>query len=152
MKNSSSTSSLGLGFAGGQHQSLTWHSEPTSVAGTPLRVPLKGEPSACLPCDSSCTEGCIRTSDCKLCVDQLCATCTDYNTCDECVEGANFNEHQQCRCEHANDYSLEEDRCIGCIEGCEKCTNSYTCQSCYLGYYLDGEHICQPCSEGCHNC
>jgi hypothetical protein len=39
---------------------------------------------SCANCLSSCTKGCVRSNDCSLSLDQLCADFTDYNECKTC--------------------------------------------------------------------
>ena len=106
----------------------------------------------CTQCEADCTEGCIRTDDCKSCVDQLCHSCSDFDWCDECVEGAQFAENHVCKCGAMLTYSLIEDSCVQCIPGCEVCTNSYSCEQCTAHHYISEKGQCEECAEGCSSC
>jgi hypothetical protein len=42
----------------------------------------------CSDCDTNCKDGCLRSGNCRICQDSLCEICSDFDTCDECIENA----------------------------------------------------------------
>jgi hypothetical protein len=42
--------------------------------------------------------------------------------------------------------------CRPCLDGCEICKDSVTCQYCELGFVMNNWGLCEKCSEGCIKC
>ena len=102
--------------------------------------------SPCGTCFSNCTEGCVRTTDCYLCSDPLCYSCTGFSSsCLQaklnaqiilgiisCIDGSFKNATNDCQACHPS--------CSTCIAGLE--TN---CTGCTAGYrYFSYYNLCIP--------
>ena len=90
--------------------------------------------ATCQDCDVSCTEGCRRPTDCNVCLDNLCISCANFETCTACVENTTLISTtvwtEQCVC-IANFYeSLLT--CEPCDPACHQCYEStnYDCTEC----------------------
>ena len=110
------------------------------------------ETSECQDCDDSCTDGCIRPTDCRNCLQTYCATCSLFDACETCITGASFGTSGECECNEGLQYQVDFDRCGECIIGCETCDTSTTCIICKDGYYLNDSEICIECHEYCSIC
>ena len=110
------------------------------------------EDDHCAPCQAHCTEGCIRGTDCKNCSDPLCKKCEQPETCDVCVQRALKETHWGCKCEETHIYSEEEDQCVKCMDGCQACSSTDTCDRCLHGYFLTTNNHCQRCHYACKTC
>ena len=61
----------------------------------------------CLNCHISCTDGCVRKTDCNLCIDPLCYICENFTqNCKECSSNAIFNQ-SSLKCECKETYYLD---------------------------------------------
>ena len=91
---------------------------------------------SCMPCDSSCEIGCVRSSSCDLCNSDLCLLCSYFTSpCTLC----------------ASNSILTSGTCVTCFTGCLTCTTtSYnTCNSCIEGYYMWDDSVClNQCPTG----
>ena len=83
----------------------------------------------CSPCPSTCPcyDACLRSWDCKLNADPLCADFDNFDDCYNCVEFAYFVDGS-CQCATNAEYSVEEDACV-----------------CIKGYGLSSLGVCEPC-------
>ena len=104
----------------------------------------------CAVCDIGCSYGCIRTTDCSLCVDQLCKFCHDFVGCDQCVENASLQSNTTCTCKSGT--YLAESTCKPCPAGCSICTSPTVCSSCSSGKYITPSTECVACDPNCLTC
>ena len=65
--------------------------------------------SKCESCDSSCSYGCLRATDCNLCDDRLCAKCSDFSTCQVCIENA--SNTASCECNEGYTWNPDSGTC-----------------------------------------
>ena len=122
--------------------------------------------SNCSLCDSNCTKGCIRETDCNLCIDKKCNTCTNYSgNCTSCVSNLKLvNSTCVCANTHYLDLNILEClpcdiSCFGCYgkgkNNCSSCLNHSVLQNnmceCISGYFWS-ESFCEKCSAECQNC
>ena len=142
---------IGQGFIG-----MFYYVCISQFAQTTFEVPDPLPPSCppdqtvdCEDCPEACENGCIRPTDCRTCLDLLCETCEDYDTCIECVTNAELDG--VCTCNDPNYYQSDIDKCQPCPEPCLKCTTSDTCNECQDGWFLYGE-ICAQCWPDCETC
>ena len=89
--------------------------------------------SSCGLCNQSCTYGCVRSTDCKLCQDPLCNACDTFNSsCNSC--GANSAlVNNVCVCN--NGYTINNiNECVPCDQTCLTCNGltSSSCLSCHI--------------------
>jgi hypothetical protein len=91
--------------------------------------------ASCSDCRPECTDGCIRQTDCRTCLEKTCENCPEkYGTCKDCITYASKDDNDDCVC--VNKVYLEEDAvCGNCIVGCGSCVNSRACNECVDGYY-----------------
>ena len=117
-----------------------------------------GEP--CEDCLDECDDGCIRPTDCRNCMDELCQICSEFSdVCEECVENAKFDpETKLCVCNQGNEFHQDEGKCSGCHDNCTACDEiTRACVECSKGYYLVQVETaeltqCLPCNEKCETC
>ena len=109
----------------------------------------------CEECLPRCEEGCIRTFDCRPCVDSFCEVCTDYEgPCEEdsCMPGATYTEGN-CTCDPPRYYQIDIDVCAECTEGCCECSRSDECITCCEGWHLEETNpTCVRCDPACEVC
>ena len=109
----------------------------------------------CQDCSEDCLNGCIRSDDCRMCEDPLCEVCDTYDEdCSDagCIENANVNEAGVCQCEAPFNYLQDMASCGTCVNGCEFCSSSTTCDTCSNGYFLNEDSTCTQCNENCAEC
>ena len=112
------------------------------------------ETVGCESCLESCTQGCIRPSDCRLCEDYLCDNCTIFSgecQLDGCITNTQLT-NGICTCDAPNHYLSDIDACTTCLPGCAECSLSVSCDVCMDGFYLTESLTCDPCHEGCSVC
>jgi hypothetical protein len=85
--------------------------------------------SSCANCLSSCTKGCVRSNDCTLSLDQLCANPKDYNECTTCKALAVLNSG---KCE--------------CVPNASLNTSTGTC-ACNTDFKDSGNNACVTCKN-----
>lgn len=98
----------------------------------------------CTPCPSSCVNGCIDASHCKICKDSGCEVCIGKNLdyCTKCYEKY-ILAHGNCIYCTPNEYFNKIDNsCYPCNKTCLTCSNLYECTSCYSFSALDSNHAC----------
>ena len=119
--------------------------------------------SLCTACSASCTEGCVRASDCNLCTDR-CTTCTGFtqSSCTGCISHATLT-NGQCNCNAG--WYWDGALCSACDSSCVLCTGptSANCACwdnssqvgmtciCNDRYYSVG-NSCAPCHSSCLTC
>ena len=106
----------------------------------------------CQDCDE-CDKSCIRTTDCRMCLDHLCHTCELYGgPCADygCIDNAILFE-SECFCNDPYYYQSDIDACEICGTGCRSCVLSTECIDCLDGYYQDGTD-CLLCDSRCAMC
>ena len=82
--------------------------------------------NSCLPCLSTCSEGCIRSSDCNLCLDPICSECEFFNTsCKKCL--LNANKNGTCTCDQGFYWNSSVGKCQKCQNLCSMCDRSDNC-------------------------
>ena len=88
----------------------------------------------CEKCLPECTDGCLRGTDCGLCEDQLCQTCSDPAVCDVCKYGQPLTD--PCECPERTYQNLLD--CLPCNDACLVCSagDQYHCTECASGFYL----------------
>ena len=64
------------------------------------------------------TDGCLRGTDCGLCEDQLCQTCSDPAVCDVCKYGQPLTD--PCECPERTYQNLLD--CLPCNDACLVCS------------------------------
>ena len=77
--------------------------------------------SMCRDCLPSCATGCMRSSDCINCADQLCEVCDNWNTCDKCVNNAELQD-DICICSKNYYHNGSAHTCLPCYALCQHCT------------------------------
>ena len=103
----------------------------------------------CVPCATECLDGCVRTTDCTLCLDPLCSVCSDFSSsCEQCVPHA--SKIASCECDFGFIVSPNLSSCVCPIEAS---FDSNTC-NCPIGSYLDPSRptLCQSCEPTCRTC
>ena len=131
---------------------------PLNCSNCPLQTCLSNcefnqflDSNECSPCLESCTKGCVRSTDCRSCADELCGTCPDSEICDECLPGAQNPE--QCECQPGLQYDMSVGECVPCDDNCSACEyGTLICQECETGFYLDDVATCQQCHPYCAEC
>ena len=111
------------------------------------------EDTDCQRCSEGCSLGCIRTSDCNLCLDMLCTSCNSYaGACDSdgCISNA-VSIEGVCECQPPFFYMADSNTCTTCPSGCASCTSLSACDACLDGFYLEIMQ-CLPCNENCAQC
>ena len=106
----------------------------------------------CESCLDGCVTGCTRTTDCRNCLEDLCATCGVYDICDACITGASEDDTGVCQCKTGFTYLFDVDICDVCIPGCEICDMSTTCIQCQERHFLTDDETCVECHEYCQVC
>ena len=117
----------------------------------------------CNNCAASCTNGCVRGTDCNFCSDR-CASCTGFtsDSCTSCISHANLLDGQ-CTCEAG--WYWDGLSCSVCDISCVLCTGptsaDCTCWDhsvqvgslckCEEGYYLNS-NSCLACHSDCLTC
>jgi hypothetical protein len=89
------------------------------------------EANQCTACNSSCTMGCVRGTDCNLCTDPFCLNCTGYvGHCSSCVDTRALSSDFTCVC--PTRYFLALNQCVFCDYSCDNCYGSsyYRCLTC----------------------
>lgn len=98
----------------------------------------------CNPCQAGCTaHGCVRPdTDCNLCYDPLCKTCTDFTmaSCTDCKPNST-SQGTECKCDDGFVKDQLSSSCISCyIPGCEICTGRHNNDcTCATGFYRQFE-------------
>ena len=108
----------------------------------------------CDACMIECTDGCIRGTDCRTCVDEECAECPEsYETCVSCMPGT-VDNNGDCECQDEElTWSSESQSCTSCEEFCDVCrTGDLYCLDCEPFYWSDVTGSCIPCNEACEEC
>lgn len=118
---------------------------------------------SCEYCDINC-ETCRRASDCSLCVNELCITCTDYETCGSCASDSSLNDLSVCKCNNGLYWESLENSCKPCYFTCMNCDgpseNDCVCKygvlvndicECDKGYFSISNG-CKICDERCDQC
>ncbi|KAL4491179.1 hypothetical protein ABPG73_013248 [Tetrahymena malaccensis] len=86
-------------------------------------------------------------SFCNQCLDKGCITCSPgYYITDKtnlCVLNCDSNQYI--------DSTSQQAYCRTCNSGCQTCSNSTSCQTCLVSYYLLGNN-CLPCDNTCYSC
>jgi len=103
----------------------------------------------CEDCLDECTEGCVRFSDCVVCIVEYCAECHTYNECTICKENATLTEDKTCEC-NVNFFPADDNTCQSCDPACKICTDATieSCSECNTGYALIPDTtICKPDTE-----
>lgn len=125
----------------------------------PLWQNLKGQ-----NCDLACVNGCIRPSDCHLCLDPLCESCPSIDTleCNQCLPNASLQA--QCQCNEGFRWDSATGVCESCDSTCLACSDTSKCTSCLENAQLQGDLcVCSPgyygvasncsaCALGCSQC
>ncbi|CAG9318519.1 unnamed protein product [Blepharisma stoltei] len=108
--------------------------------------------STCFPCESSCSIGCIRESNCNLCYDQLCRNCSgpyEESTCFHCAELAHNLYTNECICDD-NAFFIKNSSnyyCENCdYNYCAVCDNNghFECLNCSMGVLVDTVCLDEP--------
>jgi hypothetical protein len=106
--------------------------------------------SLCSNCDSSCTAGCVRNSDCRLCADSLCDICSDFtaNSCISCTSNAQLSLLGVCNCSPG--YYQVSHSCVKCDKTCASCYSStyFSCLSCPDSKFLLTDICIDQCPVG----
>lgn len=119
----------------------------------------------CVAC-VGCTNGCIRLTDCSLCLNPLCELCSDFTSCDQCV--TNASGLAACQCDSGYFFGVNSRICDPCSSICKTCSGStanscLSCQStaqlagttctCATEYYMvQTTGQCSPCQIPCLAC
>ena len=139
-----------------------WHSFTMNTYGvvvypiessSPLSTCLISQfSSTCAECLSSCRYGCNKATNCYLCTDALCSSCSDVNTCTACEAYAEIVAGA-CQCMSFFNTSLNAcNPVINCYTNCGICSDTTPtgCSECVGGYYMvDG--YCMRCPTGYSN-
>ena len=135
--------------------------------------------STCTTCSGTCTGGCVRGTDCNLCSDVICSSCTSFTSaCTTCLSNASlvssvcqcnanyyWTSSHQCLACPSNTFSVNGGSCTNCDATCLTCSGSSTsCLSCYTHaslvsntctcngqYYWTGSS-CAACNTRCQTC
>ncbi|CAG9321678.1 unnamed protein product [Blepharisma stoltei] len=100
--------------------------------------PISKYPSGatCGDCDGSCNKGCVRSSDCNLCNDAICAVCSDFtSTCTTCKSNAAVSG-SNCACNSGYYWSSASLSCTHCPSNCDACSGIFVCTTCTGSYNL----------------
>ena len=105
----------------------------------------------CSMCLSSCTEGCVKGTDCNLCYDTGCSDCLNFlpNTCILC-EPSRTLINGVCQC--SSGYYEVLGQCTQCEGSCSTCTGPYftQCSLCSDSTYFLYNNTCVPiCPNPC---
>ena len=123
--------------------------------------------NSCEPCPSGCsTEGCKSGYVCFVCVNQICATCEDYDSCSSSISNAELNSTSSlCECKEGYYWDTVNLVCGGCSPICDRCSGpdasdcdcgadafvaDYACV-CNQGFAMIGGS-CQACDSSCLTC
>jgi hypothetical protein len=115
----------------------------------------------CGECLDECSDGCVRGTDCRLCLELLCDDCpiwstpTDTVECGTCVPGTETDASNACQCETDKQFYELTEECGTCPDECESCNRTDNCTACLDGYYLDTANdpqVCPPCAAQCATC
>ena len=114
--------------------------------------------STCTQCSTSCSSGCVRSTDCDLCADSLCSICSNFTAiCTTCTANASLISSNTCACNigfyetaykcaacPARTYSLTPGTCLNCYANCLSCSgpSSTSCVSCLSNASLQNDHSC----------
>ena len=100
----------------------------------------------CVECQSECTEGCVRTTDCEQCHDALCVECDNWSTCTQCTDNATLTDGS---CECNAGFFADGPTCEPCSQHCDVCVDQFDCTTCTINYYLYMDTYCyQYCPDG----
>lgn len=70
------------------------------------------ENSNCIPCDNSCVDGCVRSTDCRLNGDVKCLSYTDWFTCTTCIDLTEISTTTgNCECVTNASYNSDTNTC-----------------------------------------
>ena len=112
----------------------------------------------CLSCKTGYYTDELITSNCNAC----------YHSCSTCIIGPNSTSHNCLECKSR--YYFDSGQCFECMDSCQECSNSYSCDICYKGYFfLNGTQTCllsksyvnyyvnednylTKCDEPCYQC
>jgi hypothetical protein len=104
-----------------------------------------------LPCAKNCSHGCVRSSDCNLCLDPLCQDCSHWDNCNACLVNAEMDALGVCHCNDHMFFNKSSLKCEFCHEHCETCTGRglYECVQCAGVLYKTEGTICvDECASG----
>ena len=100
--------------------------------------------TGCQDCPATCSTGCVRSSDCNLCNDRLCAVCRDFTAypCLHCILHASLS-FGICACDPGYYLSFSGfgvPACLPCNPRCGLCSGptDSACSLCGAGEYLSG--------------
>ena len=98
------------------------------------------ETKECIQCEAGCTTGCLRTTDCRNCSDQLCDSCETWDECTQCIGTADLQDDGTCECKEDTTYSFDSKKCGDCEDFCNVCeTGTLDCQECENGFYINND-------------
>ena len=184
---SSSMTSLYLGSLTSSFTGFIWrfqiYSSITDVSAITLRQCASSADTSCVnvcsytnyiaqyPSCQSCTMSCAnpvcrRGTDCSLCINVLCASCDNYNTCLTCMSTAVLNAATSvCQCAVGTYWDINTLSCSACASNCPSCTGPSLSEClCSESSYMSAgecvcdqgftmvEKICQACEETCFTC
>ena len=89
----------------------------------------------CVSCGGTCIYGCIRQTDCSLCLDPLCQLCSDFTSCDQCIFHA--SNLAACHCDFGYILDAASRTCNFCSPECAN-RNGLTSSSCLGNAQLAG--------------
>lgn len=119
------------------------------------------------PCASSCTNGCVRPTDCSFCADVLCDVCSEFDTfgCTTCIPNAEVEV--TCKCFQGYFFNSAARICDLCPATCLTCDKATSCVHCYDNASLNAlgqcncvtsfypnptSKSCALCSSQCYTC
>ena len=132
--------------AGEDYPMTACPSDPSCASNCPID---KYPDALCSECDVSCVNGCVRSTDCNLCFDELCYICNTFgDTCTGCVTNAEVDpDTGDCECKEG--FYQVYDKCLPCTINCKECSSGEfdECLVCSSGYMIHG--VCQSfCPTG----
>ncbi|EAR96182.2 REJ domain protein (macronuclear) [Tetrahymena thermophila SB210] len=120
-------------------------------------------PDSCVSCnDSGCTQCSpgytLSNGTCSVSCDISCSTCSGpgVNQCTICNNNYYISDKNNycvssCDSNQYIDSTSPQKYCRSCVNNCQTCTNSNSCQKCLTSYYYTG-YSCAPCDNTCYSC
>jgi hypothetical protein len=121
----------------------------------------------CESCLANCSNGCINSVNCSLCIDSHCTACSTFETssCTECLIRYKLENNECEECIGNIYFDPVSQTCENCPALCTTCLNADTCLTCAQNSFInenvmcicvDGYYpeitTCEPCVFPCSTC
>ena len=104
----------------------------------------------CLACPSSCSNNCVNSTSCTLCLDANCISCYSFsntNSCTDCDVGYVLHNSACAVCPSSYFYNRNTKSCTQCQDLCLECNSTSRCVICVENSYLQANYAC-ACDKG----